>query len=284
MKTKGKLVCLLSLLFILLLVFNTQAFGQEERKIKMDEYRAQLTETQQREADANAKLQQLDADIAELKSQLDDVQSQIDATWDEIYAMLGTNKAGVDDFRGSLEAIDSEIDGLAALSPEELFRHREELEDIEKRIEEKKGSQIALLTEMENKIAEMESKIAGLKAKMPANIYDQYTVIKGDYLWKISKNDEIYGDPYQWIRIYCVNKDQIKDPDLIYPEQVFNIARGVAKDEHLVVKGEYLSSIAGLAKVFNDPTKWTQIYEANKDVVTDPNLVYPHQVLKIPAE
>jgi nucleoid-associated protein YgaU len=250
----------------------------------MDEYQAQLADWQQREAETNAKIEQLDAEIADLKQQIEDTQGQIDATWDEIYAMLGTDKAGVEAYRSELNAIDSEIDGLAALSPEELFRHREDIEDIEKRIEEKKTSKIALLTEMENKFADMESKIAALKAKMPANIYDQYTVIKGDYLWKISKKDEIYGDAYQWIRIYCVNKDQIKDPDLIYPEQIFNIARGVGMDEHLVVKGEYLSKIAGCAKVFNDPTKWTKIYEANKDIVTDPNIIYPYQVLKIPVE
>jgi nucleoid-associated protein YgaU len=284
MKTKVKMVHLLSILFILLLVFNTQAFGQEERKIKMDEYQAQLADWQQKEAETNAKIEQLDAEIADLKQQIADTQGQIDATWDEIYAMLGTDKAGVEAYRSELNAIDSEIDGLAALSPEELFRHREDIEDIEKRIEEKKTSKIALLTEMENKFADMESKIAALKAKMPANIYDQYTVIRGDYLWKISKKDEIYGDAYQWILIYCVNKDQIKDPDLIYPEQIFNIARGVGMDEHLVVKGEYLSKIAGCAKVFNDPTKWTKIYEANKDVVTDPNIIYPYQVLKIPVE
>ena len=284
MKTKVKMVHLLSILFILLLVFNTQAFGQEERKIKMDEYQAQLADWQQKEAETNTKIEQLDAEIADLKQQIADTQGQIDATWDEIYAMLGTDKAGVEAYRSELNAIDSEIDGLAALSPEELFRHREDIEDIEKRIEEKKTSKIALLTEMENKFADMESKIAALKAKMPANIYDQYTVIRGDYLWKISKKDEIYGDAYQWIRIYCVNKDQIKDPDLIYPEQIFNIARGVGMDEHLVVKGEYLSKIAGCAKVFNDPTKWTKIYEANKDIVTDPNIIYPYQVLKIPVE
>jgi nucleoid-associated protein YgaU len=52
----------------------------------------------------------------------------------------------------------------------------------------------------------------------------------------------------------------------------------------LVVKGDYLFKIAGLAKVFNDPAKWTQLYEANKDIVTDPNLIYPHQVLTIPSE
>ncbi len=273
MKTKGKIVCLLSLLFILLLVINNSAFSQE-RKIEMDNYQTQL---------ATMQLDQLDADIADLKNQIDETQRQINATWDEIYAMLGTNKAGVDAYRNALASIEREVDGLAALSPEELFKRRDDLEDIEKRLEEKKQSKIAFLTEMENKLMAIDGKIAALKAKMPANIYDEYIVVKGDYLWKISKKDEIYGDPYQWIRIYCVNKDQIKDPELIFADQNLRIARGVGKDEYLVVKGEYLSSIAGMAKVFNDPTKWTSIYEANKDLITDPNVIYPHQVLKIPG-
>ena len=282
MKTKGKIVCLLSLLFILLLVINNSAFSQE-RKIEMDNYQTQLATMQEREADARAKLDQLDADIADLKNQIDETQRQINTTWDEIYAMLGTNEAGVEAYRNALASIDREVDGLAALSPEELFKRRDDLEDIEKRLEEKKQSKIALLTEMENKLMAIDGKIAALKAKMPANIYDEYIVVKGDYLWKISKKDEIYGDPYQWIRIYCVNKDQIKDADLIFADQNLKIARGVGKDEYLVVKGEYLSSIAGMAKVFNDPTKWTSIYEANKDLITDPNVIYPHQVLKIPG-
>ena len=283
MKTRGKMVFLISMLFILLLALNHTAFGQE-RKIKMDEYQAQLTGAQSREAEANAKLQQLDADIADLKTQIADTENQIEGTWNEIYAMLGTDKAGVDAFRRELAAIENEVDGLAALSPEELFRHRDDLKGLMKRLKEKKASKIALLTEMENKFMEIEGKIAGLKAKMPANIYDEYIVVKGDYLWKISKKDDIYGDPFQWIRIYCVNKDQIKDPELIFPDQNFKIARGVGQDEYLVVKGENLSSIAALAKVFNDPTKWATIYEANKGVITDPNVIYPHQVLKIPMQ
>lgn len=284
MRVKNRGFYLLSVIVILLLGFSTFLFGQEERKIKMDEYRADLAEWQTREANATTRVDELQAEIDDLNNQIADVQGEIDGTWDEIYAMLGTDKEGVDAYRGNLQAIEGEIDGLAALSPEELFRRQDEIDAIEKRIEEAKGSNLAYLTEMENKISELEGKVAGLKASVPANIYDQYTVLKGDYLWKIAKKDDIYGDAYQWIRIYCVNKDQIKDPDLIYPDQVFNIARGVGRNEHLVVKGEYLSKIAGCAKMFNDPTKWTKLYEANKDIISDANLIYPYQVLTIPSE
>ena len=284
MKIKGYILPLLSVVCILFLFFGSVAFGQETRKIKMDEYKAQLAQYQSRETAATTKLDTLQAEIDQLKAQIAETQNKIDATWNEIYAMLGTDKAGVDSFRTNLDNIGSQIDGLAALSPEDLFRRQGEIDGIEKSIEEAKGSKIALLSEMESKLAELDGNLAALKAKVPANIYDHYTVVKGDYLWKIAKKDDIYGDPYQWIRIYCVNKDQIKDPDLIYPDQVFNIARGVGKNEHLVAKGEWLSKIAGYAKVFNDPTKWTKLYEANKDVIKDPSLIYPYQVLTIPKE
>lgn len=53
----------------------------------------------------------------------------------------------------------------------------------------------------------------------------EYTVVKGDCLWNIAKKDYIYNDPFKWPRIYEANKDKIKDPDLIYPKQVFKIIR-----------------------------------------------------------
>ena len=48
-----------------------------------------------------------------------------------------------------------------------------------------------------------------------------YEVVKGDHLWGIS--DKSYGNPYKWPLIYKANSDKIKDADLIYPGQVFDI-------------------------------------------------------------
>jgi len=44
-----------------------------------------------------------------------------------------------------------------------------------------------------------------------------------DCLWNIAKKKEIYNDPWKWKKIYKVNKDKIKNPDLIYPGQKFTI-------------------------------------------------------------
>ena len=51
---------------------------------------------------------------------------------------------------------------------------------------------------------------------------------------------------------------------------------------HTVVKGECLWYIAGYKNIYGDPTKWPLIYQANKDKVKNPNLIYPGQVLRIP--
>lgn len=274
----------IAVFLILLLAVSATGFGQEERKIKMDEYQVQLEEVQGRELSAQEKIGVLDNEIAELKSQIDETQAEIDATWSEIYNMVGTDEAGVEAYRNDLASISNELEGMAALSPEELFRSKEDLKAVAARIEEAKASDISLLSEMQNELSEIDGQMAALKNKMPANIYDQYTVLNGDYLWKISKKEDIYGDAFQWIRIYSVNKDQIKDPDLIYPGQIFNIARGVGDNEYLVIKGDFLFKIAGMSKVLGDPTKWTKLYEANKDLISDPNMIYPHQVLTIPEK
>jgi len=278
---KLKEILTLSLVAALLLV-STGLFAQDERKIKMDEYKAQLTEMQSREATAGEKSAALKAEIADLEAQIAAVQGEIDAEWEAVYALLGTDKASVDAYRSELEAVDAQLDGLAALTPEELFQQKGEIKEIKAKLAEMKESNIYKLSEMQNKIADLEAKIQGLCDSMPKNMFDQYTVVGGDYLWKISKSEDIYGDPYQWIRIYCVNKDQIKNPDLIYPEQVLNIARGVGENEYLVVKGDWLQKIA--ENVMSDPAKWTKLYEANKDMIDDASLIYPHQVLVVPQE
>lgn len=52
---------------------------------------------------------------------------------------------------------------------------------------------------------------------------EMYTVVKGDCLWNIAK--KFYGSGNQYSRIYNANRDKIKNPNLIYPGQVFIIPK-----------------------------------------------------------
>ncbi|HEZ0059422.1 TPA: LysM peptidoglycan-binding domain-containing protein [Neisseria meningitidis] len=50
------------------------------------------------------------------------------------------------------------------------------------------------------------------------NAPERYTVKQGDTLWGIS-GKYLYS-PWQWSRLWDANRDQIHNPDLIYPDQV----------------------------------------------------------------
>lgn len=55
-----------------------------------------------------------------------------------------------------------------------------------------------------------------------------------------------------------------------------------SNQSYTVVKGDCLWKIA--KKYYGDGSKYTLIYNANTDQVSNPNLIYPGQVLTIPAE
>ena len=51
---------------------------------------------------------------------------------------------------------------------------------------------------------------------------------------------------------------------------------------YTVIKGDSLSKIA--KQFYGDANRWQRIFEANKDKIKDPDLIYPGQVLKIPND
>ncbi len=57
-------------------------------------------------------------------------------------------------------------------------------------------------------------------------------------------------------------------------------ATSTATKIYTVVSGDSLSKIA--KREYGDAKLWPRIFEANKDIIKDPNLIYPGQKLKIP--
>ena len=51
---------------------------------------------------------------------------------------------------------------------------------------------------------------------------------------------------------------------------------------YTVVAGDSLSKIA--KREYGDANAWNRIYEANRDIIKNPDLIYPGQTLKIPAK
>ena len=58
-------------------------------------------------------------------------------------------------------------------------------------------------------------------------------------------------------------------------------ASSTATRIYVVVSGDSLSKIA--KREYGDANKWKQIFEANRDIIKDPNLIHPGQKLKLPS-
>ena len=56
---------------------------------------------------------------------------------------------------------------------------------------------------------------------------------------------------------------------------------GGGEQTYTVAKGDTLSSIA--KNHYGKASAWHQIFDANRDVIDDPDRIFPGQVLRIPA-
>lgn len=152
--------------------------------------------------------------------------------------------------------------------------------DIEAEIERLKG-EVANARSANDPLA---SQVAALEAQLREleELPRSYTVVKGDYLIKISGMRRIYSDETAWKRIYRANRDKIDDPNLIFPDQIFLIPRG-NPTTYTVMEGDSLGRIAGFHEIYGDRSQWNRIFEANRAAIgDDPNMIAPGMVLNIP--
>ena len=278
--TKTVLYLTLMALLTLSSTIFAQSYNYEE--MKMDEYNQLLAEWQGKLKAAQDAIVLEDQRIEVAKKCNDETQAAIDATWGEIYAALGTTKDAAEAYKKQVAQLRSDASAFLSLSPEEIYRRKDEVKALKDRLAQMRGDNLALLSENMAALDAVESLIKQAEEKGKPAVPDTYSVVRGDYLWKIAGMKEMYGDPYAWMRIYTSNKDLIKNPDLIYPAQTFRIPRDVGPNEYLVARGDFLAKIAGLSNVYGSTFKWQRLYEANKDIVEDPNLIYPWQVLQVP--
>lgn len=265
----------------LLVSASENAAAQEEKKITRDEYVAQMADLTGREGTAKGQIETLDAEIEALKAQLAQLDRDNADLNAQILTAVSATDAQVNAFGNKLDRIAAQLEGLMALAPEVLIQRRGEVNDLAAQVGELKENKISALPEMAAQLADIDKMIAQLKARVAQPVTIDYTVAKGDNLWNISKMERIYADPYMWPRLYRANKEQIQDPDLIYPDQTLAVPFGVAENQHLVTRGDFLFKIA--AEVYNDGGKWHKIYEANKQQIVEPHLIFPAQVLELPS-
>jgi nucleoid-associated protein YgaU len=146
-----------------------------------------------------------------------------------------------------------------ALLKDELVRHRQRKEQEERerlaaeaaRAEEQRlmreaAEAEARLREQVLRNAAREARAAAASASAAAKyeaskdyIQQQtlsYTVRRGETLPQIAARTEIYNESSLWPLIYRANRDQIRDPNQLWPGQVLKIPRHFSREEALEAK------------------------------------------------
>lgn len=187
-------------------VFAANIFAQEMTK---EEWQNEINRLTERKVSLTTELNSLKAEVANLKKMRDGLKTY-DQCIDEMYTMLGASKADIDNFRKQLNDLTAKIDAKEAPKA-----------DRQAELDAMKKNKISALQEFFDKVHNQLQRKLDAWVEAPKEI--NYEVVKGDHLWGIAKKKEHYANPFAWPIIYKANRDQIKNPDLIFPKQNFKI-------------------------------------------------------------
>ena len=198
--------------------------GTQMEEMDEEEWQKQMDELNGQKAQLTAKLGDLNKEIDALKQTSAQKDKDIEKCENDLYAMVGTTKSGVADFRKKFEETEKKINSKTGTPADARKMYFDDITNDKARC----------LPEFQDRYASMKKKLEDWEG-MKVDNSGTYTVVKGDCLWKISKMK--YGSPYFWPAIWdankagVVNKDQltnrrhkaVTNPNLIYPGQVLRI-------------------------------------------------------------
>ncbi|MDZ4746071.1 MAG: LysM peptidoglycan-binding domain-containing protein [bacterium] len=173
---------------------------------------------------ANTKLTGVRSDVTKLETDLATSVTDLKRCNDDIYAMLGVSEADVASFRQRLGMLEGRIREMQRLNDDMLADRQADVRALETELNGMRGERVAALPEFYDRIIADARDIKGLYREKKIRGYTVGTWAENrDCLWNISGKSEIYGDPFQWPKIWQANTDQIKNPDIIQPGWVLTI-------------------------------------------------------------
>lgn len=106
------------------------------------------------------------------------------------------------------------------------------------------------------------------EVKLQVNHPDRYVVVKGDTLWAIS--GRFLKDPWQWPQVWKMNREQIKNPHLIYPGDVVVLDTSSGSPELRLLRETVANPEVSLA-----PGIRTERLDAEAIPAISPNVISP---------
>lgn len=87
--------------------------------------------------------------------------------------------------------------------------------------------------------------------RLQENAPDRHVVVKGDTLWDIS--EKFLKDPWKWPEVWQLNRDEIKNPHLIYPGDVVVLTIVDGKPRLSLEKGRFGETVKLSPQIHSEP-------------------------------
>jgi len=200
-------------------VAPAQDLSKEEWQRQMDSYSKQRDEL-------SAQIKNLEGMITTLEGQNAQASAEYQKALDDLYALVGSNRAAAEAYSARLGELEAKASELQRLSDAELLARSGEVTQLSKDVKAMWENKLSLIPEYWDRLTALNEQVNSLNTILggSSKIYTVGTWSRDrDCLWNISKKPEIYDNAFLWPKIWQGNRDQIKDPDLIYPGQKLKI-------------------------------------------------------------
>jgi len=186
----------------------------QQRELTKEEWQALLDKNLAKKENLTKEISNLQNEVNTLAQQSAKIMSYDDCV-DENYTLVSSKRPAVDDFRKAV----TELEG-------KIRRKEGPKADRQADLDALKNNLLSALPEFYDRVHNqmqrmLDSWVEQVVKEEPKDA--MYTVVKGDCLWFIARKKDYYGNGFAWPKIYNANRDQIKNPDLIYLKQVFRI-------------------------------------------------------------
>lgn len=219
------------LIYGLLLAVMTVGVSNAQTKMSKDEWQQEMQEYTKQRDDLKQELITLNRDIDGLNQQMTSLDQQIQSTKDATIALVGATAELRQQFEQQLVTLESKVDNLTKMSDDDLAEHKEDVDKAQEQKDALMKQKIAAFAEYNRQLQTIQQKLDGLRntiAQTIAENHQKIYIVKTwakdrDCLWNIAKKPSIYDNAFLWTKIYEGNRDQIKDPNLIYPHERLKI-------------------------------------------------------------
>jgi hypothetical protein len=245
-------------------------YGRED-ELLIREWEKQMDDLTAKKEQLLSLLENYSSEINVLKNNSSELDKKLTDAENSLYASVGMDRNSISEFRKKFDETEKKINNKLGTPSEVRKSYFNEIE----------ASNAKCLPEFYNRYLAMKSKLEAWEKESFVSKTGNYTVVKGDCLWKIAGKSEIYNKNNYWPKIWEANQEgvisspahtpkKIVNPNLIYPGQVLKIPVLTDEDLKNFKDVSYQMKNQRKADEFRKDTKKTSVQKKDiKKIVKD---------------